>query len=160
MKDYRSQKNRGTGLIEIIVGLAIIFTAFFSALTAYNFFVQVSIKNTDITKVNFLLEETVEVVRYLRDSGWETFSNLATSTDHFLSFDGSSWNTTITNDYIDDKFERKFVLYDVYRDVNGNIVVSGIKDGGIRKLEASVSWFISGATTTQTAETYLANLFE
>ncbi len=160
MRYYKLQRNRGSGLIEIIIGLAVIFTAFFSALTAYIFFIQVSIKNADVTKSNFLLEETVEVVRYLRDSNWTSFSGLATSTTYFLDFDGVSWNATSTNNYIDDKFERSFVVYTVFRDGNGDISAIGTEDESIRKIEASVSWFVSGATSTQSAETYLANLFE
>lgn len=160
MFNFPNKKNRGMGLIEVIIGLAIISTSFLAVVTSYSFFIRVAIRNAETTKANFLVEEGVEVVRFLRDSSWGDFSTLATSTNHYLSFDGGVWMATSSNIYIDDRFERKFVLGDVYRDGAGDIAPLGTFDEGTRKVEIYVSWPIAGATTTLSAETYLSNLHE
>lgn len=151
---------RGTGLVEIVIGLSIISVSFFSVVSAYNFFIKVAIRNADVTKINYLLEEEVEVVRSLRDASWANFYNLATSTDLSIVFEDGIWKATTTNIYIDGRFERHFVLDDVYRDAGGDIAVSGTLDEGTRKVSAFVSSSVAGATSTQSIEFYLTNLFE
>lgn len=160
MFNSKLQKNKGVGLIEVIIGLAVISTSFLAVFSAYDFFMRVAIRNADSTKANFLLEEGVEVVRSLRDSSWNSFSGLSTSTDHYILFTGASWATTTSDVYIDDKFERKFIVSDVFRDADDNISATGVFDNGIRRVDVSVSWRIAGATSTLSAETYLANLYE
>lgn len=158
MKKINSKK--GTSLIEIIIGLAIISTSFFSVISAYHFFIKVAVRNASETKVNYLLEEGVEITRFLRDSDWISFSALATTTDHFFVFDGGTWKATTTNIYIDNRFERKFVLSDVYRDINGDISSTGTLDAGVRKIDVLVSFPSGNSTTTRSVNLYLTNLFE
>ncbi len=160
MLNFKLQKNKGVGLIEVIIGLAIISTSFLAVFSAYDFFMKVAIRNADSTKANLLLEEGVEVVRSLRDSGWDSFCDLATSTDHYITFNGISFATTTSDIYIDGRFERKFDVADVFRDADGDISTAGTLDEGIRKVRVSVSWQVAGATSTLSAETYLANLYE
>lgn len=154
------KNKKGAGLIEIVVGLSIISVSFFSVVTAYNFFIRVAVKNADVTKINYLLEEEVEVVRSLRDASWINFFGLATSTNYSIIFEEGLWKATTTNIYIDNRFERYFILNDVYRDAGGDIAVSGTLDNGTRKVSAFVSTFVAGATSTQTVDFYLTNLFE
>ncbi|OGD69651.1 hypothetical protein A3I18_01775 [Candidatus Campbellbacteria bacterium RIFCSPLOWO2_02_FULL_35_11] len=151
---------KGTSLIEIIIGLAIISTSFFSVISAYHFFIKVAVRNASETKVSYLLEEGVEVTRFLRDSDWTSFSTLATSTDYHLVFDGGTWKATTTNIYIDNRFERKFVLGDVYRNIDGDISDVGTLDAGARKIDVFVSFPSGNSTTTRSVNLYLTNLFQ
>lgn len=161
MFNFYSQKNKGMSLIEVVIGLAIISTSFFAVFSAYNFFIKVAVRNAEATKVNFLVEEGVEAVRSIRDSGWDDFYALSTSTDYYLLFDAGSWIATTSNIYLEDRFERKFIVSKVYRDFLGDVSDnSGTLDEGIRKVDISVSWSTAGATSTVSIETYLANLYE
>jgi len=153
-------KNKGVGLIEVIIGLAVISTSFFAVFSVYNFFMRAAVQSADSTKATFLLEEGMEVVRSLRDVSWSGFYNLSTSTDHYILFDGNSWATTTSDVYVDGKFERRFVVSDVFRDADGDISTIGTLDTGIRRVDVFVSWLIAGATSTLSAKTYLANLYE
>ena len=108
---FKKQKTRGVSLIEVIVGLSVIFVALVSVVGSYHFFLKVANSNTMVAKAEFLLEEGVESVRFIRDKSWGDFSGLSTETDYYLAFQDSTWSATTTNIYIDEFFERSFVIY-------------------------------------------------
>lgn len=119
--------------------------------------VQQSVKRTQAA---FLAEETIEVLRSQRDSGWaSSLGTLSAGTNYFLNFDGSAWNITTTNIFVDDLFERKFVLENVYRDGNDDIAGSGTLDPRTKKIAVTVSWHAQTGTTTQSINTYITDLF-
>ncbi len=157
---FMNQKTRGIGLIEVVVGLSVIFVSMVSVMTAYNFFLKVANNNTMVVKAEFLLEEGVEALRFIRDKSWNDFSNIPTDTTYHLVFQEGTWLATSTNLYIDDFFERKFSINNVYRDSGDDISETGVLDDGSRKVIVSVSWFGAGATSTRSTSVYLTNLFD
>ncbi len=160
--NYKLQTSSGFSLIEVIIGIAVVTVSVVSVVSTYNFFLRVAQKNVQTVKAEFLNEEGLEAVRSIRDTSWSDFvNNISTSTDYFLNFNTNMWEATSTNSYIDDMFERKFVLYDVYRDIGDNIVFSGgDMDLGTKRVEVTVSWSSLGATTTRSSEIILSNLFD
>ncbi|OGD67137.1 hypothetical protein A2442_01940 [Candidatus Campbellbacteria bacterium RIFOXYC2_FULL_35_25] len=152
-------KTKGSGFVELIIGLSIIFVALTSVVSSYNFFFKVAKNNTKVIKAEFLLEEGVEVLKFVRDSDWTNISSLSSGSDYYLSFDGSLWSVSNTNVYIDDTYERKFVISDVYRDVDDNIAGMGALDIGTKDIEVFVSWLSSGATSTRSINIILTDLF-
>ncbi|MFC1623666.1 hypothetical protein ACFL05_00925, partial [Patescibacteria group bacterium] len=151
---------KGISLLEVVIGISIIFVLVVSVVSTYNFFFRVAQKNTKTVKVEFLLEEGAEALRSIRDSGWEDFVNISSDTDHHLIFEEGVWKSTENNIYTDDIFERKFIITDVYRDNEDDISETGTLDSGSKKAEVFVSWSESGATTTQSISTILTNLFD
>ena len=157
----RAQTQKGFGLVEIIIGAAILATT----LLAVSFFFQravvISRSTGELVQASFLAEEGIEVLRFLRDEKWENLSSgITPGTNYYLSFSGSSWATTTTNVFVDGVFERKFSIENVNRDGNDDITTSGgTLDPNIKLITVSVSWFDRGATTTHTVSTYLTNIF-
>lgn len=154
------KRSKGISLIEVVIGVSVVFIALISVVTTYNFFLRMAQKNMKVVKVEFLLEEGVEALRSIRDLSWENFSGISTDTDHYLTFENGFWVATSTNTYIDNLFERKFVVNDVYRDGTDNISESGTLDEGTKKINVSVAWFDFGATSTRSTSIFLTNLFE
>lgn len=147
-------------LIEMIIGISIVFVSIVSVVTVYHFFVRVSQVNAISVKAEFLLEEGVEAVRSVRDNSWTNFSAIPVNTEKHLSFLNGAWGVVDENNYIEGFFERKFIITDVYRDADDNIAETGTLDAGTKKVEVFVSWNDRGATTTKSTVIYLANLFE
>lgn len=156
----KQKKIKGFSLIEVIIGLSIIFISLISIITSYNFFLKVVNNNTKVAKAEFLLEEGVEVLRFIRDKSWNDFSGIPLSENKFLVFDAGTWIISDENNYIDNLYERSFVIDNVYRDSNDDIAETGTLDPETKKATISVSWSNLGATTTNSTSIYLTNLFD
>lgn len=149
----------GFGLIEVVVGAAVISVAFLGLMSVANLSFKILQKSSNNIKAGFLLEEGAEAVKIIRDSGWDNISSLANGTSYYLSFNGATWATSTTPVYVDN-FERKFVLSEVLRDANDDISSSGAADPDTKKVTIFVSWQEGGNAVIQTFSTYMTNLFE
>jgi len=150
----------GLSIVELVIAVAII-TLFLAALVfAFSSFLKLAFSNVKSVKAAFILEETIEVVKFLRDASWE--DNIAPPSAgayYFLNFTRNSWTISSSNTFVGSIFERKFKFEDVSRDSNGKIVeTGGTTDPGTKKLIAEVSWWSGNATTTRTASTYITNI--
>lgn len=150
----------GFGLIEVIVGVAIISVSFLGLMSVAHLSFKILERSSHNLKAGFLLEEGAEAVKIIRDSGWSNINSLSNGVNYYLNFNGTTWLTTATPVYVDNIFERKFVLSNVYRDINDDIATSGTIDTGTKKITISVSWKEGGSTVTQSFSTYITNLFE
>lgn len=152
---------RGFGLIEIIVGGAILATSLLGISAYYQQSLRVSHTTAEIVQASFLLEEGLETAKFFRDASWTNVSAPTTGTTYYLTWSGTNWATSTTaNVYVDSTFERTLRLDDVYRDGSDDIVSSGgTLDVGTRKATVTVSWWDRTATTTRTISTYLTNIF-
>lgn len=156
-----SSRNRGSVLIEAIVGSAVCLTVLLGVLGTFGAVSKMSRANTAGVQAAYLEEEALEAVRILRDTSW--IANIASQTpgaSFYLTFDGSTWKATTTNAYIANSFERRVVIDNVSRDGAQNIVISGgTLDPKTKKVTVFVSWSTRGVTTTRSLSTYLTNIF-
>ena len=152
--------NKGVAMLELVVGLTIITISLSALLNNYKAHVRAALANTQEVKASYLAEETLEVVRFLRDSGWTSnIASLTNGTTYYLYWTGSTWVSTTTAQYVDD-LSRSFIVSAVNRDSNDDIVASGgTLDSGTKKIDVTVAWRPTQATTTKTISTYLTNLF-
>lgn len=153
--------NRGFGLIEILVGSAILVTALWGISAYYQSSLQVSRTTAQIVQASYLLEEGIEVARFFRDTGWSNIGAPADGTVYYLAWSGTSFatSTTVTS-LVDGVFEQKLTFNDVYRDLNDDITASGgTLDPNTKKVTVAVSWWDRTATTTRSVATYFTNIF-
>lgn len=161
MNKKTSKYKEGFGLLEVVIGITIISISIFSLIAVAQITSRVSNQNSRSIKASFLLEEGLEAVKTIRDSGWTAnIDSLSIGTDYYLEFNGTNWQTTGSNVFIDNVFERKFVVGDVYRDANDDIVSAGTLDLNAKKLTVFVSWRERSATTTKNISTYITNFFD
>lgn len=154
---YNNRHNAGFGLIEILVGSAILVTVLLSFSFFYKEALTLSNRTTLFVQSNLLLEEGLEVVKLMRDSGWDAnIVSVATNTPHHLAFSGNMWTSTTTVALIDGIFDRVLIFEDAFRDINDDIATSGTYDPDIRKVTVEVSWY-NPATTTRAVSTYITN---
>ncbi|MBI4155984.1 MAG: hypothetical protein HY507_01995 [Candidatus Zambryskibacteria bacterium] len=151
---------RGSALIEIIIGAAIISSGILAAEVSYNTYLSYALNNQSNVQATYLLEEGLEGVTLLRDKGWTGFiASLSTTTAYYLVLNTTYWASTTTPQYVDGLFLRGFILSDVKRDINDNVASSGTYDPNTKQVTASVSYWQGYATTTKTISTYITNIY-
>jgi len=161
MDSMLSKKNRGLGIVEIIIGVAIITIGLIAVSTAYTTYVQYALANEKNVEASYLLEEGMEGLTFLCDKSWSTnIFPLSTTTTYYLTWTGTYWNATTTAQYVDGQFLRSFTLTDVLRNGSDAIASSGTFDPNTKKVSVSVAYFQGHATTTQTLQGYVANLYK
>ena len=85
---------RGFGLVEVVIGVSILAFAFLGFLGSYNMYVAKSLANTKAIKGAYLLEEGVEALRVMRDTGWaSSITPLSTSATYYFYFNNWISNT-------------------------------------------------------------------
>src|SRR3989338_2806173 len=159
-KKPRHRMSRGIGLIEAVAGISIVSVFIFSLMLATQLSQKIVGESVRNIQASFLLEEGADAVKIFRDTSWSSgIGSLATGTDYYFSYNGTAWISANSNVYVDEVFERKFVLNNVYRDANDDIAPSGTLDNGTKKATVSVSWRGRTGTTTKSASFYLTDLF-
>jgi len=155
---------RGFGLLEIVIASAIVSITLFSL--SFVFVLSARLEAQSISKVraNFLAEEGLEAMRFLRDKGWDAnLGSLSAGINYYLSFATTTADWSIGMPYpgfIDGFFSRRVTVEAVNRDSSDDIVTSGgVLDPNTKKINIEVSWSSYGATTTATLSTYLSDVF-
>ncbi|MEK7535474.1 MAG: prepilin-type N-terminal cleavage/methylation domain-containing protein [Patescibacteria group bacterium] len=155
-------RQKGFGLLEVLVGLTILSVSFFALLVVSRGMLAVSRETAYNLQADYLLEEGVEALRSIRDQNWATYITPLSGTN-YLVFEASPitrWTTTSTPEIIDSFFNRGFVISDVYRDSSSDdIADSGTFDPDTKKFVVSVDWQGRNGTTTRSVSTYLTNYF-
>ncbi len=157
-------KKKGFGLLEIIIASAIVSVTIFSLSYVFLIASKLNAVSSDTVRANFLAEEGVEALRFLRDKSWSAnLSGLSVGTTYYLSFVSatSAWSLGSSGGaYIDNAFWRTITVANVGRDASFNILSSGgTNDPDTKKVNVQVAWLERGATTTITLSTYLTNIF-
>lgn len=157
-----SSGNPGFGVIEIIIASAIIGIVVFSLIQVGQFSLKLSRLASDRVAAGFLLQEAMEGMKLLRDESWSAnIANLTTGTPYFLTFNGSRYTLTGAEPpLIDRKFRRRIVLSEVRRNAQQDIAASGTVDPSTKKVTLELSWLNGTATTTDSIEFYIADLFQ
>ena len=117
-------RTKGIGLIEVVVSIAIIATILVGLLSAFNVYIKAALSNTEKIQSAFLLEEGLEVVRFIRNEDWNNISALATSTDYYIVFNVDTWEI-VTTASSTSSFTRIMNVADVFRrDIDDDIIAS------------------------------------
>ncbi len=152
----------GFGMIEIVVGTAVLATAMLGISSLFQATLKAGSTTQSVLQAGYLLEEGIEAVRVMRDSGYaNSILKLSTTTPTYITWNGATslWATTSVNTFIDSKYERRLTVADVNRDANDDIAVAGTYTPDTKLITMTVSWSERGATTSRSISTYLTNLF-
>lgn len=157
-------KNRGFGLLEIVIATAIISGTLFSLSYVFLISNKLAAESGNKVRANFLAEEGLEALRLLRDSSWSAnLGGLSAGTSYYLAFSSASYSWSIgasKTAFIDNLFERRITVENVNRDANDNIASSGTNDPDTKKFNVSVAWSERAGTTTVIVSTYLTDMFD
>ena len=162
----RHEKHRtlsGIGVIEIVVGVAILVIIMVGVVSALHTYVRVGLGNSSTLKALYLAEEGVEAMRFFRDASWSAnIAPLAPDTTYYLVFSPAGYLATTTATTTDG-FERRFTVSPVYRrDSDKDIVATtspAAKTIDPNTLEVAVTVRFQGGLS-RTIQSYLTNLFD
>lgn len=152
-------QKKGFGLLEILIGSAIIVTGILALSEGYTLYMKYALANEKNIQAAYLAEEGLEAMTFLRDWGWTAkIKPLSTTTAYQLYWNGSYWTTVMTNQYVDGLFLREIRIADVARDSNGNIAASGTYDPNTKLITVTLSYVQGRSTTTKSISTYITNI--
>ncbi len=156
----KKYSNRGFGLIEVVIGIAIISVSLFAIMSSARGAVDLNRKAISEIKGKLILEEGSEVMRFMRDSAWSNISSLSTTTTYYLATTTTGFVATTTQNKIDGTFLRQIKINDVFRGPDDKISESGVYDSGTKKIIITVLYDGRFGTTTKQAVFYLSDIFE
>jgi len=164
---HKFSNNNGYGLIEVIVAAAIISTTLVTLAGAAQIAFRAVSQTLSKTQGEFLVEESLEVARVLRDvsyaseilprtTGLVYYPNFSTTTN--------TWTITSTNPgAVHDIFTQTVLFYDVFRDANKDIVASttpgATLDPDTKEVVSRVVWNGGGDESIE-MRTYMTDLFD
>ncbi|MDZ4228479.1 MAG: hypothetical protein U1E54_04515, partial [Candidatus Levybacteria bacterium] len=147
----------GQSLVEIILAIglsAIILPALLVGLVSSR---EGRAQQSQRTQATYLLNETVDAVRSVREKGWTSF---AVNGTYHPVVSGSGWSLA-TGSATVNGFTQSITVGDINRDSNGVIVSSdGILDPSTKKVDVLITWgqpYLSKIDTTLFITRYLDN---
>src|SRR3989304_3599190 len=152
---------KGVGIVEIIIAIFIISTAFFAILQLSAMTMKASGDRNNKERALQLAQEGIEATRAIRDAGWTTnIAGLSFGSTYYPVNNSAAWALAASNPgLIDGKFTRTAVVSNVSRDINDNIVQSGgTNDPKTKKVTVTVSW----GSPTKSAQliTYITDILK
>lgn len=163
MKRLREQS--GFGMVELVIGSAVILSVTFGAITAISFYIKIGLAQTERVQAAYLLEEGLEAARFMRDNGFtDTITPLSTTTTYYLATTTAGWATSTTPITVEG-ITRTIRFDQVWRRSSDSDIVPSTSsdtkavDANGRRVVVSVSWQSGSTTASSTAVTYITNLF-
>jgi len=154
----KKNKQKGIGMIEVIVSLAIIAIAFwfFYGLAVYSLMIQEQ-NNAKIEALN-LSSEAIEAVRAIRNEDWSNLSSLTPEVKYYPIISENKWILSDTEpELINESYNRWVIIERVYRDSNDNISAVGVEDIQTKKITVTTEWTHRSKTNQITLVTYLTD---
>lgn len=154
----KKNREKGIGMVEVIVSLAIIAIAFWSfyGLAVYSLVIQEQSK-AKIEALN-LSSEAIEAVRVVRNEDWSNLSSLTLETKYYPIISENKWVLSGTEPtLINGSYNRWVIIERVYRDSNDDISEVGMEDIQTKKITVTTEWTHRNKTNQITLVTYFTN---
>lgn len=152
--------SRGISIVEIVVAAAIIATSVVGIVGAIQIYLKITYQNSRETQAVLLLDETAEVLQYLRDVSYATNIDASTEgTEYTVFWNGTGYElatSTITLPY---DMTRTVVFSEVERDGSDQIAVSGTDDESTKLATITIAWPYKGETSTISSEMLIHDLY-
>ncbi len=153
---------RGITVVEVLFAVAIMasFIGFLSL--AFLLYLQIATAGPKHTAAVFLADEGIEAVKSIRNKGWTSETEaLNKDVSYHLYLSDEGWQATTTEQLIDETFTRVFVLKEIERNANGEIVdVGGVLDTDSLVVDVSVTWDGLIGRSEIEMSSYLMNIFD
>jgi prepilin-type N-terminal cleavage/methylation domain-containing protein len=151
---------RGFTAVEVLIGVALASVILIFAANTVALFINAGRVVSEKTKALYLVEEGLELIRFVRDESWSTISSLSTSGTHYLGITTSLITTTTTPEIIGG-FRRSFTIQNVYRNTTTSDIVASTTGGSVadtssKYITLSVAW--GNPTTTISMTSILADI--
>lgn len=158
---FSTKKIKGISIVEIIVAAGIIGISVIGITGAIQIYLKIVYQNTREAQAVMYLDETAEILQYLRDISYSTyFENTQDNQEYTVFWNGTGYEiatSTITLPY---QMNRSILFSDVERDSSDQIVASGgTLDVGTKKAAVTITWPYADDTKSITAEVLIHDIY-
>lgn len=137
--NFKLKIEKGQMLVELLLTMGLAAIIFPALLTGFIASREGKPNQKQRMQAITLLKETEQAVASIRDMGWNRIATYSAIPLHPV-VNGSAWGVSLGAETING-LTRQFVVGSVYRDTNGNIVLSGgSDDASTKKITITVSW--------------------
>jgi type II secretory pathway pseudopilin PulG len=154
------QTRQGITSIEVVIGVSIASIVLVYAMNALSLFIN-SARDVGIrTQALYLAEDGLELMRFMRDTDWATFSGIPLNTTRYLDISSTAILPTTAVETVGD-FTRSFQVSNVYRNSSTDDIVASTTGGSVADSESKYVTVTVGWGTTGDAvslSTILVNL--
>lgn len=154
---------KGMSIVEVLVAVAVVAIVGFTFASGLSKSLALSFQALRTNQAAWLLEDTVEAVKSIRDTNWTNIQNLSTGVYYYPVFNTTTnlWSLTTTDPgSVDGIFSRKIMFSSVARDSNSDISAGGTNDPQTVYALATVSFLVGETTVTKNLEFYISNIFD
>lgn len=153
---------KGISIVEIIVAAGIIAVAVTGIVGAIQVYLKIVHQNAREAQAVLVLDETAEVLQYLRDKSYNTyFDQTDSDTSYTIFWNGSGYAMATSTIILPYEMTRTITFQEVLRDSNSQIVSSGGSvDTNTKKAIITISWPYQGETKTVSSEMLIHNMYE
>jgi type II secretory pathway pseudopilin PulG len=152
--------SKGVSIVEVLFGVSLFALITIFTTQTIALFLDNADRAQEEMHAVYLAEEGLEVVRYLRDDDWNTLADLTVDTPYYLAITASTLATTTVPETIGGTYSRSFVLREVYRDSDDDIVASttagAVVDTESKMVRMQVTW----GSESVSLQTILTNIFD
>ena len=159
LKIINNSDQKGFGLIEMIVAIAIGIVVFVPIVLYLNFSLKIAAEDVSRVEALYLAKSSLEQARSIRDEDWANINVLTIGDSYYFEPNISSpkgWVSSTGSDTIG-KYTVWVVSSKVYRDGSYNIVPAGNYDPETLKITASVSYMTRNGERQINLHEYLTN---
>lgn len=143
----------------MVIGIGIISVSLVAIGLSINTYVAARSALLNNLKATYLAEEGYEIIRAVRDTNWNTIDALTANSTYYLNVSGAAPAITTIPEIIDTNFRRSFVVRNVYRNNNDDIVSSTTPSATIDDGSRQFDMFVSGPNGTTTFQAILSNIY-
>lgn len=156
---YAKSCGRGVSVLEVVIGVSIAGVLLTFAMSAVALFINSARDVTVRTQALYLAEEGLELVRFMRDDSWATFSGIPQNTTRYLDITSTDVLPTTSTETIGE-FTRSFTVSNVYRNTTTDDIVASTTGGSAvdtssKYVTMTVAW---GSSDTVSLTTILAHI--
>lgn len=155
-------KKKGISIVEVIIAVSIVLIVGISFASGLSKSLFLSNKALRSSQAAWILEDSAEAVKTIRDASWSNISGLNMNTTYYLIFDTNTntWATTLVDPgSIDGIFSRQVVVSNVNRDGNDDISVAGTNDSNTKYINVTVSWLMGDVMVSKNLDFYISKIF-
>ncbi len=123
-------RRRGFTALETAIGVSLVALVLTFVMTTVAQFINTGRTTTQKTQALYLAEETLELVRFVRDVSWTNISSLTNGTTYYIRVASGAVSVT-TTPQIAAGFTRSFVISNVYRNATTDDIVASTTGGSV-----------------------------
>lgn len=151
---FMQKKERGVAAVEVVIGVSIAALVLIFATNALVLFLNAGRTASEKVKAIYLVEDGLELLRFVRDDSWNSISSLSVNATHYLQVTPSTVTVTSAPQLIDG-YTRSFRISNVYRNASDDIVASttpgSTADQSAKYVTMTVTWGTPTSTVALTS---------